>query len=129
MMPGKYKDVAVAKLPPVPAASAGNGGSLLNTLLTIRRVWKDFVTFQVIVELMSHHGFTLRMFWDVAVFWLSKFMRLMNWACQYQDTGPSVQVMLPVAFTFGAASSRLRVPTSLIGAAEPTCSTRVLVSR
>ena len=36
MIPEKYCDVAFAKLPPDPA-SAGNGGSLSNTLLTIKR--------------------------------------------------------------------------------------------
>lgn len=43
MIPEKYSDVAFKKLPPVPA-SAGNGGSLLNTLSTIKRTLKFLLT-------------------------------------------------------------------------------------
>jgi hypothetical protein len=60
MMPEKYSDVAFKKLPPVPA-SAGNGGSLLNTLSTIKRTltflatsYRHVILLQISRALVAH---------------------------------------------------------------------------
>ena len=71
-------------------ASAGNGGSVLNTLLMMKLTSKAGVTFMPSVELMSHHEPTPRMFCEVEVFWLLKFAgpMKMSLAALYLEMSP-----------------------------------------